>query len=217
MPALVNLSLMGMVTQAAGFSLTPVCPAAELHQCAVRHAAPRCSANIEPSVTRRATLAGLLGLGIGAGSTPAYAGFVTSLGIETTKPEDADRDSELLATSKVQASLKNLAAYQSSAKALSAEFEKNTDLSLIPSIRKDFDFSAIRDDLNVVSTVFDDSTQLTIDRFSRSILYDLTELENASRFKKGEDQTRTPKKVANVRKWFDKLDADLTGFLKYFA
>ena len=52
---------------------------------------------------------------------------------------------------------------------------------------------------------------------ARRILYDLTELENASRFKKGEDQTRTEKKVANVRKWFVKLDTDLGGFLTYFA
>ena len=48
------------------------------------------------------------------------------------------------------------------------------------------------------------------------ILYDLTELENASRFKKGEDQVRTPKKVANVEKWFGKLDVDLDTLLAYF-
>ena len=38
-----------------------------------------------------------------------------------------------------------------------------------------------------------------------------------SRFKKGEDQTRTPKKIANVDKWFVKLDKDFTEFLAYFA
>ena len=48
------------------------------------------------------------------------------------------------------------------------------------------------------------------------ILYDLTELENASRFKKGESETRTPKKVANVGKWFGKLELDLSSFLAYF-
>lgn len=51
----------------------------------------------------------------------------------------------------------------------------------------------------------------------RRILYDLTELENASRFKKGESQARTPKKVANVKKWFGKLEVDLTNFLAYFG
>ena len=48
------------------------------------------------------------------------------------------------------------------------------------------------------------------------ILYDLTELENASRFKKG-DTERTPKKIANVDKWFGKLDTDIGTFLTYFA
>ena len=49
-----------------------------------------------------------------------------------------------------------------------------------------------------------------------SILYDLTELENASRLKKGEDAVRTPKKIANVDKWFVKLDGDFASFISYF-
>ena len=48
-----------------------------------------------------------------------------------------------------------------------------------------------------------------------SILYDLTELENASRLKK-EETSRTAKKVATVSKWFEKLDGDFTTFLSYF-
>jgi len=48
------------------------------------------------------------------------------------------------------------------------------------------------------------------------ILYDLTELENAARFKKGESE-RTAKKVENVNKWFGKLDTDFDLFLAYFA
>tara|TARA_B100000787_G_C15940869_1_gene184876 strand:+ start:112 stop:336 length:225 start_codon:yes stop_codon:yes gene_type:complete len=50
----------------------------------------------------------------------------------------------------------------------------------------------------------------------RRILYDLTELENAGRFKKGETE-RTAKKVENVNKWFVKLDADLANLLSYFV
>lgn len=41
-------------------------------------------------------------------------------------------------------------------------------MQLIPVIRKDFDFSKLRDDLNIVSTVFDDQTQLTTDRATRA-------------------------------------------------
>merc|ERR1711871_892046 len=106
---------------------------------------------------------------------------------------------------------------KNAAQSLDAQFAKNKDVPLIPTIRKYFDFSKPREDLNVVTTVFDDSTQPTIDRLSRAILYDLTELENASRFKKGEEQVRTPNKVENVEKWFKKLDTDFDAIIKYFT
>ena len=47
-------------------------------------------------------------------------------------------------------------------------------------------------------------------------MYDLTELENASRLKK-EETSRTEKKIASVNKWFAKLDGDFDAFLAYFA
>jgi len=166
--------------------------------------------------SRRAVLAGLLGVGIGSGATPAFAGYVTSLGLEVTSPKDADIDDDLLASKPVQDGLANLRGYKSAAKTLKASFDSDTNMVLIPSIRKSFDFSQLRTDLNVVATVFDDQTQQTTDRIARSILYDLTELENASRLKKGEDPFRTPKKIANVQKWFDKLDVDFASFLKYY-
>lgn len=178
-----------------------------------RVAGVRCE--LEASGTpRRAVLAAALGLASGA--TPAWAGYVTSLGIVTTKPKDAERDEDLLATKEVQSGLKNLVQYKQSAASLQASFQKDKNMQLIPVIRKDFDFSQLRTDLNIVSTVFDDQTQLTTDRATRAILYDLTELENAARFKKGEVE-RTAKKVDNVNKWFGKLDADLTTLLSYFA
>merc|ERR1719453_3061676 len=166
--------------------------------------------------SRRAILAAMLGAGVGAGATPAFAGYVTSLGIETTKPSDADVDDELLASKPVQDGLTNLKSYKSSASKLKTIFEADTSVALIPTIRKEFDFSKLRDDLNVVTTVFDDQTQLTTYRLARAILYDLTELENASRLKK-EETSRTPKKIASVTKWFDKLDGDFAAFLKYFG
>lgn len=166
--------------------------------------------------SRRAALAGLLGLGVGAGARPAFAGYVTSLGIETTSPKDADVDDELLATKPVQQALENLKGYKAASASLKSEFAKDNNMVLIPVIRKKFDFSQLRDDLNVATTVFDDQTQLTTDRLSRAILYDLTELENACRFKKGEEQVRTPKKIASVEKWFDKLDKDFSIFLGYY-
>merc|ERR1712146_32720 len=104
-----------------------------------------------------------------------------SLGIETTKPNDADVDGELLASDKVQAGLKNVKGYKATASSLKAKFDADPNMSLIGPIRAEFDFSKLRDDLNVITTVFDETTQETTDRASRAILYDLTELENASR------------------------------------
>merc|ERR1712032_611940 len=66
-----------------------------------------------------------------------------------------------------------------------------------------------------MTTVFDDTTQESTDKISRAIIYDLTELESASRLKKG-DTERTPKKIANVNKWFVKLDKDFTSLLAYY-
>ena len=119
---------------------------------------------ISAETSRRAVLAGLLGLGIGAGANPAMAGYVTSLGIETTKPKDADIDEDILKSSPVQDGLKNLKGYKSAAQNLRSSFVKDNNMQLIPSIRKEFDFSKLRDDLNTVTTVFDDQTQQTTDR-----------------------------------------------------
>ena len=169
----------------------------------------------EPVAPRRAVLAAALGLGA-TGVAPAFAAFGSGLGIVTTLPKDAEKDQELLNSEQVKKALSELNSYKQKASSLQGTFQKDLNMQLIPIIRKEFDFGALRDSLNLVTTVFDDQTQLTTDRVSRSILYDLTELENASRFKKGETE-RTQKKLDNVNKWFAKLDADLANLLSYFA
>lgn len=166
-------------------------------------------------MSRRTAVGGGLGALVGA-AAPAWAGYVTSLGIETTKPKDAEKDDELLATKEVQKSIEGIKGYKAATVALKSSFGGDTNMPLIPTIRKEFDFSKVRDDLNIAATVFDDQTQLTTDRIARSILYDLTELEGASRLKKGETE-RTEKKVANVEKWFGKLEKDFDVFLSYFV
>jgi len=169
---------------------------------------------LDEATSRRALLAGAIGVALGPRSAPAWAGYVTSLGIETTKPQDSEVDQELLKSKEVQKVLDNIKSYKLTGASLQSKFEADGNLNLIPAIRKEFDFAQVRDDLNVISSIFDEQTQLTMDRIARSILYDLTELENASRFKKGETE-RTAKKMANVEKWFGKLDADLTLLLSY--
>lgn len=204
-----------LLTLAGASGFTPVAQLPASH-CVARSAAPQCSLLDDESLSRRAVLSGGLGVALGLGARPVNAGYVTSLGIETTSPKDAEKDDELLASKEVQKSIEGIKGYKLAAAELSQKFAADTNMPLIPSIRKEFDFSQVRDNLNVATTIFDDQSQLTIDRISRSILYDLTELENSSRLKKGED-TRTEKKIANVNKWFVKLDTDLSTFLTYFA
>ena len=201
--------MLSITSLALGFSpaqklqvQSPTCSARASVQCGLESVAPR-----------RAVLAAALGLGA-SGAAPAWAGYVTSLGIVTTSVKDAERDDELFATKQVQDGVAGLKGYQAAAKSLQATFQKDTNMALIPVIRKEFDFAAVRDNLNIISTIFDDQTQLTIDRQNRAVLYDLTELENAARFKKGETE-RTVKKVDNVNKWFVKLDTDLNTLLAY--
>ena len=85
--------------------------------CSATRASVHCG--LESVAPRRAVLAAALGLGA-TGAAPAWAGYVTSLGIVTTSPKDAERDDELLGTKEVQAGLRNLKGYQTSAKSLQA-------------------------------------------------------------------------------------------------
>ena len=201
--------MLSITSLALGFS-----PAQKLQvQSPTSSARASVQCGLESVAPRRAVLAAALGLGA-SGAAPAWAGYVTSLGIVTTSVKDAERDDELFATKQVQDGVAGLKGYQAAAKSLQATFQKDTNMALIPVIRKEFDFAAVRDNLNIISTIFDDQTQLTIDRQNRAVLYDLTELENAARFKKGETE-RTVKKVDNVNKWFVKLDTDLNTLLAY--
>jgi hypothetical protein len=168
------------------------------------------------SASRRAVVMGTIALGASATTQSASAGYATNLGLGAgTLPQDAEVDYDLFKTKQVQVSLKKIKEYQSTAKSMKVQFMKNTTMNLIPTIRKEFDFSKVRDDFNNVTTIFDDETQKTIDRSTRAILFDLTELENAARLKKGVE-TRTDKQVERVEEWFKTFDRDITKLLKYF-
>ena len=89
--------------------------------------------------------------------------LISSVGIEAHPTDD-----ELLASKSVRDGIAALKQYRKSAISLQDQFAKDGNMNLIPVIRKEFDFSKLRDDLNVVTTVFDDQTQLTIDRQNRA-------------------------------------------------
>ena len=81
--------MLSITSLALGFSpaqklqvQSPTCSARASVQCGLESVAPR-----------RAVLAAALGLGA-SGAAPAWAGYVTSLGIVTTSVKDAERDDE---------------------------------------------------------------------------------------------------------------------------
>eukprot|EP00965_Chrysotila_dentata_P065246 2162081-Pleurochrysis_carterae.AAC.1 len=96
--------------------------------------------------SRRAVLSSAFALSVLP--APSFAGYVTSLGIETTKPQDAEKDDELLATDEVQKGLSAVKAYRQTASKLASQFEADPNMPLIPALRKEFDFSKLRTDLN---------------------------------------------------------------------
>jgi len=168
------------------------------------------------ATSRRSVLAGMIGAGIASSSSPVSAGFEgMTLGMTAVQPKDAEIDDDLLRTSSVQKGVRNIKQYRVVGNALKAAFDKNNDMPLIPIIRKEFDLAKIRDDLNNIVTIFDEDTQTTIDRLARAILNDIIELENVSRFKKGTNEVRTPKKVEAVTKWFNKLDTDFVSVISF--
>ena len=92
------------------------------------------------------------------------------------------------------------------------ELSSNTQADLIPGIRKTFEFSKLRNDMNTFGTSFDEDTQRSIDRISRLIIQDVTELEAASAFKGG---GRSEKRYANVLGKLKKLDGAFGELLAY--
>merc|ERR1719409_2622341 len=102
-----------LIANSVAFAPTTQLPPA--HRVARCGAVPQCSLLDEEGFSRRAALSGGLGLALGLGATPAWAGYVTSLGIETTKPKDAEKDDELLSSKEVQKSIEGIKGYKSAA------------------------------------------------------------------------------------------------------
>lgn len=90
--------------------------------------------------------------------------------------------------------------------------DSQTDLT--SKIRDAIDYSALRDSLNKVNSVFSEDTQRGTDRLVRIILQDVNELEAASRKRPGVD--RSDKKVGAITKKLTKLTGAFDELLTYF-
>lgn len=138
---------------------------------------------------------------IGAGSTGVL------------NPKDAIIDDEVFRSSSVQNALKDVQNYSSLVAEMKSALGTNSQVNLGPVIRKSFDLSKLRADLNTFNSAFDEETQRGTDRLIRGIVQDLTELETANSQKEGIE--RSDRRVANMNAKLDKLQCAFNDLLAF--
>merc|ERR1712025_1036012 len=89
----------------------------------------------------------------------------------------------------------------------------NSQIDLKPTLRKYFEVSTIRADLNTLNGAFDEDTQRGTDRLIRVILQDLNELEVANAQKEG--IPRSDIRLAKMNGKLDKLEDAFNTFLRF--
>lgn len=167
-------------------------------------------------VSRRNALAvGGLGLApLVLGTKSASAGWLAG-SPEVLDPKSGTIDSEILASSSVQDSLKNVRRYQDIVKQMEQAMIQNDQVDLGPAVRESFDFSKIRFALNNVNSALDEDTQRGTDRLIRGVIQDLAELENANLVKPG--NPRSARKVEILNRKLSKLCKSFDDYLKFFV
>lgn len=157
-------------------------------------------------------MAGLLGLS--TNPTLANAGWLVQSSPEVINPKDAVIDADLLKSSEVQTSLKDVRAYRETVSRIAKNLKSNSQYDMLPEIREEFEFSKLRNTLNEVNSVFDEDTQKGTDRLVRVILQDVNELGESSRMKSG--YPRSDKKAVFINKKLAKLEKAFGDLLEFF-
>lgn len=160
-------------------------------------------------------MVGILGLTTATtGPNVANAGWLVQGSPEVIDPKDAVIDSDLLKSSEVQGSIKDVKAYKETVARISKNLKSDKQYDMLPEIRSEFEFSKLRNTLNQVNTVFDEDTQKGTDRLVRVILQDVNELGDSSRMKQG--APRSDKKAVFISKKLAKLEKAFGDLLAYF-
>ena len=128
-------------------------------------------------------------------------------------PKDAIVDDEVFRSSAVQNALKDVQNYSAMVAEMKSALGTNSQVNLGPVLRKSFDFSKLRADLNSLNSAFDEETQRGTDRLIRGIMQDLTELESANAQKEGIE--RSDRRVANMNGKLDKLQTAFEELLAF--
>ena len=144
---------------------------------------------------------------------PANAGWANGPGTAVIDPKDAIVDDQVFRTIPVQKALKAVKKYANTVAEMKKALSANSQIDLKPVLRKEFEFAALRSDLNTLNTAYDEDTQRGTDRLIRVILQDLNELEVANAQKEG--IPRSDIRLAKMNGKLDKLQDAFNTFLKF--
>ena len=148
----------------------------------------------------------------GQANAAKYGGFGAG-SPEVVDPKDALVDEDILKTESVQKALGAVKGYKQSAVDMKAALSSDNQADIGAKIRKEFDISVIRTDLNAINAALDEDTQRGTDRIVRAILQDITELEVSQKQKPG--VPRSEKRLSNVIGKLDKLEKSFDDYLAF--
>ena len=159
-----------------------------------------------------AAVAASLTLLPGQANAAKYGGFGAG-SPEVIDPKDAIVDEDILKSDSVQKGIAAVRGYKQSVVDMKATLASDSQADIGPKIRKDFDFSVVRTDLNAINAALDEDTQRGTDRIVRAILQDITELEVSQKQKPGVARSET--RLSNVNKKLDKLEKSFDDYLAF--
>lgn len=159
-----------------------------------------------------ATVAASLTLLPGQANAAKYGGFGAG-SPEVVDPKDAIVDEEVLKSNTVQAALSAVRGYKQSVLEMKGVLAADAQADIGPMIRKGFDFSVIRTNLNAINAALDEETQRGTDRIVRAILQDITELEVSQKQKPGVARSET--RLNNVNRKLEKLEKSFDDYLAF--
>lgn len=128
-------------------------------------------------------------------------------------PKEAIVDADVLASESVQQALAKVKAYKSTVNEMMSALKSDSQADLGSVIRKEFDFVALRANLNTLNSAFDEETQRGTDRLIRLVMQDLTELETANKQKPG--IPRSEIRLNAMMGKLAKLDGSFGDFLAF--
>ncbi|OEU13948.1 hypothetical protein FRACYDRAFT_210017 [Fragilariopsis cylindrus CCMP1102] len=144
---------------------------------------------------------------------PANAGWANGPGSGVLDPKDAIIDEDVFKTAAVQKALKCVQSFSSAVTDMKKSLAANSQVDLKPVIRKEFEASKLRAELNTLNSAFDEETQRGTDRLIRVILQDLNELEVTNAQKDG--VPRSDVRVSKMNGKIDKLQVAFDSLLKF--